>query len=194
MADEENTEPKKRGPLLRILAFALGGLLLIAAGLGGGYLLFGSGQSDPSEEIESIIEKKMEQAEAEKAAEEDLAADEASKVAKEAPEVEAFVTTYFEFPGTFTTNLMNSRKFVQVGIGISTQYDESVMVNVESHQLALRSEILNSMSEFSEQDVQGKAGRVLLALALRDSINGKLMLLEGFGGIEEVHFTSFVLQ
>ena len=48
MADEENTEPKKRGPLLRILAFALGGLLLIAAGLGGGYLLFGSGQSDPS--------------------------------------------------------------------------------------------------------------------------------------------------
>ena len=194
MADEENTEPKKRGPLLRILAFALGGLLLIAAGLGGGYLLFGGGQSDPSEEIESIIEKKMEQAEAERAAEEDLAADEASKVAKEAPEVEAFITTYFEFPGTFTTNLMNSRKFVQVGIGVSTQYDESVMVNVESHQLALRSEILNSMSEFSEQDVQGKAGRVLLALALRDSINGKLMLLEGFGGIEEVHFTSFVLQ
>ena len=194
MADEENTEPKKRGPLLRILAFALGGLLLIAAGLGGGYLLFGSGQSDPSEEIESIIEKKMEQAEAERAAEEDLASDEASKVSKEAPEVEAFVTTYFEFPGTFTTNLMNSRKFVQVGIGVSTQYDESVMVNVEAHQLALRSEILNSMSEFSEQDVQGKAGRVLLAAALRDIINGKLMLLEGFGGIEEVHFTSFVLQ
>jgi len=194
MADEENTEPKKRGPLLRILAFALGGLLLIAAGLGGGYLLFGSGQSDPSEEIESIIEKKMEQAEAERAAEEDLASDEASKVSKEAPEVEAFVTTYFEFPGTFTTNLMNSRKFVQVGIGVSTQYDESVMVNVEAHQLALRSDILNSMSEFSEQDVQGKAGRVLLAAALRDSINGKLMLLEGFGGIEEVHFTSFVLQ
>ena len=194
MADEENTEPKKRGPMLRILAFALGGLLLIAAGLGGGYLLFGSSQPNPSEEIESIIEQKMEEAKAERSAEEDLAADEASKVAKEAPEVEAFVTTYFEFPGTFTTNLMNSRKFVQVGIGVSTQYDESVMVNVESHQLALRSEILNSMSEFSEQDVQGKAGRVLMAVALRDSINAKLMLLEGFGGIEEVHFTSFVLQ
>jgi len=194
MADEENNEPKKRGPMLRILAFALGGLLLIAAGLGGGYLLFGSSQPDPSEEIESIIEKKMDEAEAERVAEEEIAADEASKVAKEAPEVEAFITTYFEFPGTFTTNLMNSRKFAQVGIGVSTQYDESVMVNVESHQLALRSEILNAMSEFSEQDVQGKAGRVLMAGALRDSINAKLMLLEGFGGIEEVHFTSFVLQ
>jgi flagellar FliL protein len=194
MADEENTEPKKRGPMLRILAFALGGLLLIAAGLGGGYLLFGSSQPNPSEEIESIIEKKMEEAEAERSAEEELAADEASKVTKEAPEVEAFVTTYFEFPGTFTTNLINSRKFVQVGIGVSTQYDESVMVNVESHQLALRSEILNSMSEFSEQDVQGKVGRILMADALRDGINEKLILLEGFGGIEEVHFTSFVLQ
>ena len=194
MADEENNEPKKRGPMLRILAFALGSLLLIAAGLGGGYLLFGSSQPDPSEEIESIIEKKMDEAEAERVAEEEVAADEASKVAKEAPEVEAFITTYFEFPGTFTTNLMNSRKFAQVGIGVSTQYDESVMVNVESHQLALRSEILNAMSEFSEQDVQGKAGRVLMADALRDSINAKLMLLEGFGGIEEVHFTSFVLQ
>lgn len=194
MADEENNEPKKRGPLLRILAFALGGLLLVGAGLGGGYLLFGSSQPDPSDEIETIIEKKMEEAEAERIADEELAADEALKVSKEAPEVEAFVTTYFEFPGTFTTNLMNSRKFVQVGIGVSTQYDESVMVNVESHQLALRSEILNSMSEFSEQDVQGKAGRVLMADALRDSINEKLVLLEGFGGIEEVHFTSFVLQ
>jgi flagellar FliL protein len=33
-----------------------------------------------------------------------------------------------------------------------------------------------------------------LALALRDSINLKLVDLEDFGGIQEVHFTSFVLQ
>ena len=113
---------------------------------------------------------------------------------KEATEEETFETIYYEFAGTFTTNLANSRKMLQLGLAVSTQYDESVMVNVESHQLALRSEILNSMSEFSEQDVQGKAGRVLMAAALRDSINEKLVLLEGFGGIEEVHFTSFVLQ
>ena len=194
MADEENTEPKKKSGILRILIFVLAGLLLIGAGLGVGYFMFGSSQPDPSEEIETIIEKKMEEAEAEREAAEQVASDEEAKVAKETPEVEAFITTYFEFPGTFTTNLMNSRKFVQVGIGVSTQYDESVMVNVEAHQLALRSEILNSMSEFSETDVQGKAGRQMMAAALRDSINEKLVLLEGFGGIEEVHFTSFVLQ
>jgi flagellar FliL protein len=68
------------------------------------------------------------------------------------------------------------------------------MANVEAHQLALRSEILNSMSEFSEAEIQGKAGREALAFALRDSINLKLVDLEDFGGIQEVHFTSFVLQ
>ena len=89
---------------------------------------------------------------------------------------------------------MNSRKFLQVGLGVSTQYDDTVMANVEAHQLALRSEILNSMSEFSEAEIKGKAGRKALAVALRDSINLKLVDLEDFGGIQEVHFTSFVLQ
>ena len=193
MADEENNEPKKRGGLIKILLFAVGGIALIGIGLGAGFVLFGSTQPDPSEEIEQIIERKMEEADAKKLAEEETASGDA-KVAKETPEVEAFVTTYFEFPGTFTTNLMNSRRFLQVGLGVSTQYDDTVMANVESHQLALRSEILNTMSEFSETDVQGKDGREALAAGLRESINAKLVDLEDFGGIQEVHFTSFVLQ
>ena len=193
MADEENNEPKKRGGLIKILLFSFGGIALIGIGLGVGFVLFGNAQPDPSEEIEQIIERKMEEADAKKLADEEAAKGD-SKVAKETPEVETFVTTYFEFPGTFTTNLMNSRKFLQVGLGVSTQYDDTVMGNVESHQLALRSEILNTMSEFSEADVQGKTGREALAIALRDSINLKLVDLEDFGGIQEVHFTSFVLQ
>ena len=116
-------------------AFAFGGIALIGIGLGVGFVLFGSTQPDPSEEIEQIIERKMEEADAKKIAEEEAAKGD-NKVAKETPEVETFVTTYFEFPGTFTTNLMNSRKFLQVGLGVSTQYDDTVMGNVESHQLA----------------------------------------------------------
>ena len=193
MADEENNEPKKRGGLVKILLFTFGVLALIGIGLGAGFVLFGGAQSDPSEEIEQIIERKMEEADAKKIAEEEAAKGD-SKVVKETPEVETFVTTYFEFPGTFTTNLLESRKFLQVGLGVSTQYDDTVMGNVEGHQLALRSEILNTMSEFSEADVQGKTGREALAIALRDSINLKLVDLEDFGGIQEVHFTSFVLQ
>ena len=193
MADEENNEPKKKGLILRILIFVVAGLVLIGLGLGGGYVLFGGSQPDPSEEIESIIEKKMAEADAEREAEQEAALSN-EKVAKELPEIETFVTTYFEFPGTFTTNLKASRKFLQLGLGVSTQYDDEVITNVEDHQLALRSEILNVMSEFTEEDIQGKERHETLARALADGINQKLMQLEDFGGIEEVHFTSFVLQ
>ena len=155
--------------------------------------MFGGSQPDPSEEIESIIEKKMAEVDAEREAEQEAALSN-DKVVKELPEIETFVTTYFEFPGTFTTNLKASRKFLQLGLGVSTQYDDEVITNVEDHQLALRSEILNVMSEFTEEDIQGKQGRETLAGALADGINQKLMQLEDFGGIEEVHFTSFVLQ
>jgi len=149
MADDENNQPKKSRGILKILGFVFGGLFLVGAGLGGGFFLFGSDQPDPSEEIEQIIERKMTEAEEKKAADEKAAEGE-TKVSKETPEVKTFMTTYFEFPGTFTTNLMNSRKFLQVGLGVSTQYDDTVMANVEAHQLALRSEILNAISEFSK--------------------------------------------
>ena len=193
MADDENNEPKKKSGILKILGFAFGGLFLVGAGLGAGFFIFGSTQPDPSEEIEQIIERKMVEAEENKAAEEKADEGEA-KVAKETPEIDTFMTTYFEFPGTFTTNLMNSRKFLQVGLGVSTQYDDTVMANVEAHQLALRSEILNAISEFSESDIAGKNGREQLAKALTDAINNKLVALEDFGGVTEVHYTSFVLQ
>ena len=193
MADDENTEPKKKRGILKILGFAFGGLFLVGAGLGAGFFIFGSTQPDPSEEIEQIIERKMVEAEEQKAVDEK--ADEGeTKVAKETPEIDTFMTTYFEFPGTFTTNLMNSRRFLQVGLGVSTQYDDTVMANVEAHQLALRSEILNAISEFSESDIAGKNGREQLAKALTDAINNKLVALEDFGGVTEVHYTSFVLQ
>jgi len=193
MADNENNQPKKSRGILKILGFVFGGLFLVGAGLGAGFFMFGSDQPDPSEEIEQIIERKMVEADEKKAAEEKAAEGE-SKVAKETPEVKTFMTTYFEFPGTFTTNLMNSRKFLQVGLGVSTQYDDKVMANVDAHQLGLRSEILNTISEFSEADIPGKAGREQLATALTESINQKLIALEDFGGVQEVHFTSFVLQ
>jgi flagellar FliL protein len=191
MAEEEVEEKKSKGGLIKIILFAVGGIMLVVMGLGVGYFVFGSSQPDPSEEIETIIERKMEEAEAAKSA-----ADNASpqKVSKETPEQENFITIYYEFPGTFTTNLRGSRKMLQVGIGVSTQYDDTVMMNVEAHELALRSTVLGVLSEFGEEDVQGTNGKVALASALKEGINSKLILLENFGGVEEVLFTSFVLN
>ena len=105
-----------------------------------------------------------------------------------------YVTTYFEFPGTFTVQLLNSRRFLQVGLGVSTQYDDIVMSNIETNQLQVRSAILNRMAEFSEADIQGASGREQLAISILGSINDTQVKAFGFGGIQAVHFTSFILQ
>ena len=195
---DETEEPKKKSGLVKILGFVFAGILLIGIGLGAGFFLFGGSSLTPSDEIEQIIERKLKESgqlpEDEEVEEDAEGEGEPRPNIKEVPETDAFVTTYFEFDGNFTTNLRNSRKFLQVGVGVSTQYDESVIEHVETHQLALRSEILGVASEFSEEDIQGKAGRDLLAARMTEAINAKLVMLEGFGGIENVHFTSFVLQ
>lgn len=189
---ENDAEPKAGSGLVKkLLIFGGGGLLMVIIGVAAGWLIFGSSQPDPSEEIEEIIERKMQEREA---AELEVDNSTPQKQSKDTPEEEVFETIYHEFPGTFTTNLSGSRKMLQVGIGVSTQYDDTVMMNVESHQLALRSVILGVISDFTEDDVKGATGREKLAGALRDTINMKLEALENFGGVEEVHFTSFVLQ
>ncbi len=192
MAENEAEQSAGGGLVKKLLIFGGGGLVMIAVGLGAGWLIFGSAQPDPSEEIEEIIERKL--AERETAEAEADNSTEPQKQSKDTPEDDVFETIYHEFAGTFTTNLDGSRKMLQLGIGVSTQYDDTVMMNVESHQLALRSVILGVISNFSEEDVKGSSGREMLAVSIRDAINGKLEALENFGGIEEVHFTSFVLQ
>ena len=192
MAENEAEQKAGGGLVKKLLIFGGGGLVMIAVGLGAGWLIFGSAQPDPSEEIEEIIERKL--AERETAEAEADNSTEPQRQSKDTPEDDVFETIYHEFAGTFTTNLDGSRKMLQLGIGVSTQYDDTVMMNVESHQLALRSVILGVISNFSEEDVKGSAGREMLAVSIRDAINGKLEALENFGGIEEVHFTSFVLQ
>ncbi|WP_347831778.1 flagellar basal body-associated FliL family protein [uncultured Planktomarina sp.] len=195
MADKETDEPKKKGGLVKIIGLVFGGLLLIGVGLGAGFFMFGGQGLTPSAEIEQIIERKLK--ESGQLPEEDAEVAEDAEPAlqkKETPSVDTFVTSYFEFDGNFTSNLRESRKFLQLGVGISTQYDETVVANVELHQLALRSEILGTVSDFTEEDISGKEGRDRLAAKMVEAINAKLEVLEGFGGIDSVHFTSFVLQ
>jgi flagellar FliL protein len=192
MAENEEEQPAGGGLVKKLAIFGGGGLLMVGIGIAAGWLIFGNAQPDPSEEIEEIIERKMQEREEAEEMEADNATP--SKQSKATPEEEMFETIYHEFAGTFTTNLAGSRKMLQVGIGVSTQYDDTVMVNVDAHQLALRSIILGVISDFSEDQVRGGEGRELLADALRDAINAKLEELENFGGVEDVHFTSFVLQ
>ena len=212
MAD--NKEEGNKSNIVKIAIFAGAGLILLGIGLGIGALIFGGGEEpDPSAEISEIIEGKdreNQKQEEKKPEEEEEVSDEVEmectenadgeeecvpkKKVKKVNVEEKFLTTYYEFPGNFTTNLRESKKFLQITVGVSTQYDEEVMVNVESHQLALRGIILGVMSEYSEEDVAGRVGKQALADSLMEALNVFLEDKEGFGGVEGIHFTSFVLQ
>ena len=211
MAEDNNQENEKKSPV-KLILMIVGGIVLLGSGLGLGIFIGGGESSDPSTEISRIIEKKENpelSEENKKSEEEEEVASECSeeekdeegncpvgpkKIPKITPEEEIFATTYYEFPGNFTTNLKESKKFLQISLGVSTQYDDQVMANVDSHQLALRSEILTTMSTFSPEDISGREGKQKLADSLKNVINDVLMKVEGFGGVENVHFTSFVLQ
>ena len=201
MAEVVEEEPKK-SPLIRILMFVIGGVLLLVIGLGIGYLLFGGEpETDPSSEVNQIIEgkdkglqKKKEMEEKNKASEGETEGGIMKKNVKAIPEIDSYETTYFEFPGDFTTNLKGSRKFLQVSVGVSTQYDEKVMQTVDQHQLSLRSEILSTISDFTEEDIAGSDGKKKLSVKLIEVLNKKLDQLKEFPGIEDVYFTAFILQ
>ncbi|MDA7455058.1 flagellar basal body-associated FliL family protein [Planktomarina temperata] len=191
MAEEA---PKRKINFTKIAMFVLGPVLLLGLGVGAGAFLFMPTQT-PIEQVEELIEKKLKQAgqlpSADGLDEENL---EPQKVSKETPVNETFVTSYYTFADNFTTNLNKSKQFLQVSVGVSTQYDETVIENVEKHQMALRSEVLGVIGTYSVDDIDGKIGRDNLANSIKDAINVKLLDLEGFGGVEGVHFTSFVLQ
>jgi len=191
MAEEEE---KKKINFKKIALFGLGPVVLIGIGLGIGAFLFMPTQT-PVEQVEELIEKKLQPAGQLPSSEGDNEQNaEPQKVYKDTPSTDTFVTSYYTFPDNFTTNLKGSKAFLQISVGVSTQYDETVMENVELHQLALRSEILGAVSEFSVEEIEGKDGRDKLANHIKESVNLKLEELEGFGGVEGVFFTSFVLQ
>ncbi len=193
MADENEDEKKSGGLMPLLKKIGLFGAM-ISVGLIVGYFFFAPGSDViEKEELVEMIERGIEEREAEKLAEEEANAD-PSKVSKDTPEEETFETIYYEFSGTFTTNLANSRKMLQLGLAVSTQYDDTVMVNVEAHELGLRSVILQHIGNFSADDIKGEEGRLRLANSIKNALNAELEALEGFGGIEKVHYTSLVLQ
>jgi|TARA_B110000240_G_scaffold193777_1_gene240179 flagellar FliL protein len=194
MSEEEEETPKKSG-LGKILIFVGAGVIILGAGIGAGYVLFGNQQNTPEQIAAQIIDKNRSQqaevTEQETDGEEALAPE---KQSKESPKEEVFQTLYYEIPGNLTTNLKNSRRFLQIGVGISTRYDETILQNVEANLPAIRAAILATLSDYGEEDVVGREARQILSDDLKDTINTELEMLEGFGGVEGVLLTSFVMQ
>lgn len=193
MAGEDNeVEDKKKSSKIKIIIFALIGLIVIAGAVAGG--LYFTGFFDASDE--KAAEAKLEELEKEAADANDPLAKKAAenRVVRKSPELTRFEQRYMELERDLIANLTNSRKVMQIQLAVMTQYDQRVFDNVKKHEFALRSVTLDVMRKTTEDDLAKPDFRVQLAEKIRTEINATLEKYEDFGGIEAVYFTSFVVQ
>ncbi|MBU3653393.1 MAG: flagellar basal body-associated FliL family protein [Limnohabitans sp.] len=180
-------ETKKKKPIVKIILIALGAIVLMVGVMFA--TLFFSG----------YFEKKAELAAQDKLEELEAAASKAkveapSKIKKEAPEATRFEKNYLQLDKELMTNITGSKKVMVVQVALMTHYDTRVFDNVKKHEFALRSAMLDVMRQTTEAEVTKPDFRKELATKLKDVMNELLEKFEDFGGIEDVFFTSFVMQ
>jgi flagellar FliL protein len=188
-AAEGEVKPKKKKPILLILVIVLSLIILIGGSVFG--TLFMSGYFD--RKSEAAAHDKVD--ELEKAAENaQTAAAGPSKMKKESSETTRFENTYLQIDKEFMTNITGSKKVMVVQIAVMTHYDSRVFDNVKKHEFAVRSAVLDVMRQSTEADIAKPEFRTELAAKIKTVMNAMLMKYEDFGGIEDVFFTSFVMQ
>ena len=183
----EEEAPKKKKPILLIAGAAVGGIVLIVGVVFG--TLFFSGYFEKQAELEA--EDKLEELEA---AASKAKVEAPSKIKKEAPEATRFEKNYMQLDKELMTNITGSKKVMVVQIALMTHYDSRVFDNVKKHEFALRSAMLDVIRQSTEADINKPDFRKDLAAKLKDTMNELLENYEDFGGIEDVFFTSFVMQ
>ena len=210
-AEAEAQEPKKKLPIVKILVMTVGALVLIGVGAGAAILFTKLTKPADENPLAIVIERKAPPPAAEghgAPADAHAAAPAAGghggdghgapapagPSGKPVPSKEQFVTSYFEFPGNFTTNLRGSKRFAQMSVALATQYDKKVIENVQKHEVAIRAEVLALLAEQTETDVIGVENRKKLQVLIRDAINKLLNERVNFGGVEDVYITALVLQ
>ncbi len=105
-----------------------------------------------------------------------------------------FRTIYYNFPDDFTSNLRDSDGLLQLNISASTRRDYRVVLWMKKHELAIRSALLIAIADTPESDVMTPEGKARLQKRLTATINRVLEENEGFGGVENIYFKSFIVQ
>ena len=195
MADEEIEagEGGKKSPILTYILICVGVIVALAITVVATMYFVGFFDPDSAERIEATVQQlEMDAAEARQRAE-DLAKG-PDKETLDSPELTRFENTYMEIERPLVANIVSSRKVMQIKVAIMTHYDDRVVANMEKHEFAIRSEMLDVMRKIDESRLSQPNFRADLAEQLKLAVNSVLERYEDFGGVEEVMFTEFVVQ
>ena len=184
-------EPKKKKPIVLIIGGVIG-LIVLIVGIVLGTLFF-TGYFNPK----PVVDPEHAEADAHGAGggHGDKKADnKPGKKTKDSPELTRFEYTYLQIEREFLVNVSGSKKVMSVQIAVMTHYDDRVFENVKKHDFAIRSAVMDVMRLTTDADLVKPDFRKELAVKIRDSMNTLLEKYEDFGGIEEIHFTNFIVQ
>ena len=101
---------------------------------------------------------------------------------------------YVDIDNAFTSNLVDTGRYLQLRISVSTTGGEPLVAAIKQHKPALISTVLSVLGELSEIDVANRAAKDKLRTRLKLAINDALTAKGVGGGIEDVFFTSLVVQ
>ena len=195
MADEELEagEGGKKSSILSYILIGVGVIVALSITILATMYFVGYFDPDSAERIEETVQQLEMDAEEARARAEELAKG-PSKETLDSPELTRFENTYMEIERPLVANIINSRKVMQVKVAIMTHYDDRVVANMEKHEFAIRSEMLDVMRKIDETRISEPNFRSDLAEQLKLAVNSVLERYEDFGGVEEVMFTEFVVQ
>jgi flagellar FliL protein len=183
-------EPKKKKPIVLIIGGVVG-LIVLIVGIVLGTLFF-TGYFNPKPPVDP---EAAAEADGHGGGHGDKKGDaKPGKKTKDSPELTRFEYTYMQIEREFLVNVSGSKKVMSVQIAVMTHYDDRVFENVKKHDFAIRSAVMDVMRLTTDADLVKPEFRKELAVKIRDAINTLLEKYEDFGGIEEIHFTNFIVQ
>jgi flagellar protein FliL len=195
MSDKPKPEkPAKGGKIKKMLIGLVAILVLGGGGAAAGFFLAGSGGAaahEPDPNQPQLVLRDGAEAEAHPAP---SAGGSSATAGERRIDPARYTASYHTLENPFTSNLNNSDAFVQLSLGISTYYDVRVIDAVKAHEPAIRSAVLMQLAAADDVMLASPQGRQQLQRDLTRVVNEVLRERTGFGGIDNVYFTSFVVQ
>jgi flagellar protein FliL len=203
MSTEKESAAPKKGKTKKMLMLGIGGLALVGGGVGAGVYAGGAMGGEKAHEDPrrpKLVERVKD---ADPAAEKEGGEDKGPPRREGTVAVESDATpidpkkyeiAYYPIESSFTANLADGSGFAQVSLSVSTYYDSRVADNLKRQAVPIRSAILMALSDQEARVLSTPEGKQMLQRQLTKTINGVLRDKEGFGGIDNVYFSSLVVQ
>ena len=118
----------------------------------------------------------------------------AHSVPKKAEEHAKAPVEYVEIDNAFTSNLVDTGRYLQVRIAASSDGGPAVGVAITAHKPAIVSAVLAVLGELGEPDVADRIAKDKLRAKIRAAINDVLSRKAGLAGVSEVFIVSLVIQ